>query len=132
MWDSGVSRDEPLGSASLNLEMALENSIQVSFWGGTWGLLSYRGGDRVLTSVSERLTPPSLMPHLTHLPLPSHRTAGCSWWARKRERCAQCGGLVAPLVCSSHKRSPTRDLSPACAHHPMQSTTWCTMHAQPC
>ena len=28
MWDSGVSRDEALGSASLNLEMAVENSIQ--------------------------------------------------------------------------------------------------------
>ena len=73
MWDSGVSRDEPLGSASLNLEMALENSIQVHLgrggaardlliylgsaslemsmensiqvrsWGETWGVLSYRG-----------------------------------------------------------------------------------------
>ena len=28
MWDSGVSRDEALGSASLNLDMAVENSIQ--------------------------------------------------------------------------------------------------------
>ena len=28
MWGSGVSRDESLGTASLNLEMAVENSIQ--------------------------------------------------------------------------------------------------------
>lgn len=28
LWDSGVSRDEALGSASLNLDMAVENSIQ--------------------------------------------------------------------------------------------------------
>ena len=70
MWDSGVSRDEPLGSASLNLEMALENSIQVSFGRGTWGLLSYRGGDRVLISVSERLTPPPSCPTSPTCPFP--------------------------------------------------------------
>ena len=95
MWDSGVSRDEPLGSASLNLEMALENSIQVHlgrggaardlliylgsaslemslensiqvrWWGETWGLLSYRGAIVCLHLCL------NLLPPLPHPPSPS-------------------------------------------------------------
>jgi hypothetical protein len=29
VWDSGVSRDESMGNATLSLDMAIENTIQV-------------------------------------------------------------------------------------------------------